>query len=77
MSYLSCPRCGLSLYQRHPEIAVQHCPRCVAHARISVLMQTSAAPSGIGRTLRHTGLAHWTSRVPNAAVVGVLSRAGD
>lgn len=45
MSYLSCPRCGLSVYQRHPEIALQYCPRCVAHARIPVLMETSTTPS--------------------------------
>jgi Zn-finger nucleic acid-binding protein len=45
MSYLSCPRCGLSVYQRHLEIALQYCPRCVAHARIAVLMETSTAPS--------------------------------
>lgn len=45
MSYLSCPRCGLTIYQRHPEIALQYCPRCIAHARIPVLMETSTAAS--------------------------------
>jgi len=45
MSYLSCPRCGLTVYQRHSEIALRYCPRCVAHARIPVLMETSTAPS--------------------------------
>lgn len=45
MGYLSCPRCGLSVYQRHSEIALQYCPRCIAHARIPVLMETSTAPS--------------------------------
>lgn len=37
MGYLSCPRCGLSVYQRHSEIALQYCPRCIARARIPVL----------------------------------------
>ena len=45
MGYLSCPRCGLSVYQRHSEIALQYCPRCIAHARMPVLMETSTAPS--------------------------------
>lgn len=45
MGYLSCPRCGLSVYQRHSEIALQYCPRCIARARIPVLMETSTAPS--------------------------------
>jgi Zn-finger nucleic acid-binding protein len=41
MSYLSCPRCGLTVYQRHLEIALQYCPRCIARVRIPVLMETS------------------------------------
>lgn len=45
MSYLSCQRCGLTIYQRYPEIALQYCPRCIAHARIPVLMETSTAAS--------------------------------
>jgi hypothetical protein len=45
MSYLCCPRCGITIYQRHPEIAVEYCPRCIVHARIPVLMETSTAPS--------------------------------
>jgi Zn-finger nucleic acid-binding protein len=45
MGYLSCPRCGLTVYQRHSEIALRYCPRCIAHARIPVLMETSTARS--------------------------------
>jgi Zn-finger nucleic acid-binding protein len=45
MGYLSCPRCGLTVYQRHSEIALQYCPRCIAHARVPVLMEASTARS--------------------------------
>lgn len=45
MSHLRCPRCGLTVYARHSEIAPQYCPRCIAHARIPVLMETSPAAS--------------------------------
>jgi hypothetical protein len=54
MSYLSCPRCRLTVYQRHSEIALQYCPRCIAHARVPVLMETSTAPS----TDRPNALSH-------------------
>jgi hypothetical protein len=45
MSYVCCPRCGLTVYQRHLEIALQYCPRCIAHARTPVLMETATTPS--------------------------------
>ena len=77
MSYLSCPRCGLTICQRHPEIALQYCPRCIAHARIPVLMETSTAASTDSPNPRHTDLAPWNRRLSDVRVVGVLPRADD
>ena len=28
MSYLSCPDCGLTLFDRNPLTSPRHCPRC-------------------------------------------------
>ncbi len=28
MAYLSCPKCGLTLFDRNPLTSPRHCPRC-------------------------------------------------
>ncbi len=30
---LHCPGCHLSLRQRHPQVTIDYCPRCIARAR--------------------------------------------
>ena len=32
MSYLSCPRCGLTLFDRNPLTSPRRCPRCARRA---------------------------------------------
>jgi hypothetical protein len=29
---LHCPSCHLNLRQRHPQVSIDYCPRCIAHA---------------------------------------------
>ncbi len=55
---LVCPRCGLSIRPRARWLTVEHCPRCIAYARIPVRMSTSAAPparSGRRGRITHPG----------------------
>ncbi len=33
---MSCPRCGLTIRPRRPWLTVEHCPRCLAHARLPI-----------------------------------------
>ncbi|MDA0162626.1 hypothetical protein OM076_20295 [Solirubrobacter ginsenosidimutans] len=42
-----CPRCGLSIRPRVRWLTVEHCPRCIALARIPVRMST--VPTGSAR----------------------------
>jgi hypothetical protein len=42
-----CPRCGLSIRPRIRWLTVEHCPRCIALARIPVRMST--VPAGSAR----------------------------
>jgi anti-sigma B factor antagonist len=44
MSYMRCPRCGLSVRIRAAFLALEHCPRCIAKARTSVPMTVVDAP---------------------------------
>jgi hypothetical protein len=41
MSYVSCPRCGLTVRLRAAFLALDHCPRCLARPGIAVEMLTS------------------------------------
>ena len=51
---LACPRCGLSIRPRVPWLTVEHCPRCIAYARIPVRMAAAGAPSARpGARTRH------------------------
>jgi hypothetical protein len=44
MSYMTCPRCGLTVRIRTPYLALERCPRCIARARALVGMEFSNAP---------------------------------
>jgi len=44
-SYLHCPRCGLGIRPRVSWLAIEHCPRCVARARIAVRLVSSPLPA--------------------------------
>jgi hypothetical protein len=39
---LHCPSCHLGLRQRHPQMTIDYCPRCIARAR--QLVQLMPAP---------------------------------
>jgi hypothetical protein len=41
MSYLNCPKCGLSLQFRISYLMVEHCPRCLARRGVAVGMVVS------------------------------------
>ncbi len=45
MSYMRCPRCGLSVRIRAAYLAVERCPRCIAKARMSVAMTMVEGPA--------------------------------
>jgi hypothetical protein len=45
MPYLNCSRCGLSIRPRHRLLAIEHCPRCIARARVAVPMVESRLPA--------------------------------
>ncbi len=38
MSYMRCPRCGLSVRIRAPFLTLDRCPRCIAKQRVAVAM---------------------------------------
>ena len=43
-SFLICPRCGLSIRPRSRWLAIEHCPRCLARARVAVSLFRSPLP---------------------------------
>jgi hypothetical protein len=45
MSYLSCPRCRLTIRIRAPYLVLRNCPRCLARAGLPTPMYTSVGPS--------------------------------
>jgi hypothetical protein len=42
MSYLSCPRCRLTIRIRAPYLTMRNCPRCLAHAGLPTPMYASS-----------------------------------
>jgi hypothetical protein len=38
---LSCPRCGMRITPPVNWLAIEHCPRCLAHARVAVALISS------------------------------------
>ena len=45
-SLLNCPRCGLSIRPKVSWLTVEHCPRCIARARIPVKLLSSTLSAG-------------------------------
>jgi hypothetical protein len=43
--FLNCPRCGLSIRPKARWMAIEHCPRCLARARVVVNMFPSSLPA--------------------------------
>lgn len=48
VSYLNCPRCGLSVSNTPSWLAMVHCPRCIAVARTAVELFSSEIPASYG-----------------------------
>lgn len=46
---LCCPQCRLGVRQRHPEMTIDYCPRCIARARQLVPLLPAARPAVQGR----------------------------
>lgn len=46
---LCCPQCRLGLRQRHPEMTIDYCPRCIARARQLVPLLAAARATAMGR----------------------------
>lgn len=45
LTFLNCPRCGLSIRPKVSWLTVEHCPRCIARARIPVKLFSSTLPA--------------------------------
>ena len=45
VSFLNCPRCGLSIRPKTRWLAAEHCSRCLARARVAVRMFSSRLPA--------------------------------
>lgn len=43
--FLNCPRCGLNIRPKARWMAIEHCPRCLARARVAVRMFSSRLPA--------------------------------
>jgi hypothetical protein len=44
MSYLTCPRCRLSIRIRAPYLMLRNCPRCLGRAGLPTPMHVSSGP---------------------------------
>lgn len=45
VSFLNCPRCGLSIKPKTSWLTIEHCPRCIARARIPIKLFSSPLPT--------------------------------
>jgi hypothetical protein len=44
LTFLNCPRCGLSIRPKVSWLTVEYCPRCIARARVPVRLFSSTLP---------------------------------
>jgi hypothetical protein len=44
MSYMNCPRCGMSVRLRAPYLLPDRCPRCAARSGVSVPLEVTDQP---------------------------------
>ncbi len=51
--FLNCSRCGLSIAMRFPSMQMEHCPRCLARARLLQPLFPSPLPSKVLQTRGH------------------------
>jgi hypothetical protein len=42
--FLNCSHCGLSIHVRFPSMQMEHCPRCLARARLLQPLLRSTTP---------------------------------
>jgi hypothetical protein len=46
MTYLRCPGCGLTMFDRNPLASPRHCPRCARRRGASVELERVSKKSG-------------------------------
>ena len=46
MAYLSCPNCGLTVFDRNPLMSPRHCPRCARRRGAVVELERKARAQG-------------------------------
>ena len=66
MSYVRCPRCGLSVYPRYSVLTLRYCPRCIARRREPVLMEAPQRPAS-GRDVDRSQAGPSQQRMSNPA----------
>ncbi len=72
MSYMSCPRCGLTVALRAEYLTLERCPRCVAKARVAVPMFITGERSASARRTTVAGaLVIRTERVAQTLVLAL------
>ena len=69
---MSCPRCGLTIRPKVHWLAIEHCPRCLAHARVAVRLISPPSTGDIGH--RHPRPALRSDRPGTLAVDRSRSR---
>ncbi|MFI5025941.1 MAG: hypothetical protein ACHQCI_04235 [Solirubrobacterales bacterium] len=51
MSYLSCPTCGLTMFDRNPLTSPRHCPRCARRGSSIELERIQRPGAGAAATV--------------------------
>ena len=46
MAYLSCPSCGLTMFDRNPLTSPRQCPRCARRGGVTVELERKSRASG-------------------------------
>ena len=46
MTYLNCPKCGLTLFDRNPLTSPRHCPRCARRGGAPIELERISTCSG-------------------------------
>jgi hypothetical protein len=44
MTYLNCPRCKLAIPRSRTRLRLEHCPRCIARARMPIRLYEAPEP---------------------------------
>lgn len=51
MAYLSCPNCGLTMFDRNPLTSPRHCPRCARRNSASIELERVPGSGGAAASL--------------------------